>query len=111
MADPIRYFFDQHVPSAIADGLRLRGIDVLTAQEAGRCGFSDSDQLQFALASGRVIFTYDTDYLVLAAAGTTHAGIAWCAATKYSIGQLVQLLELIHGVLERSDMVNRVEYL
>ena len=37
MAEPVRYYFDQHYPSAVAKALRHRGINVLTAQEAGRC--------------------------------------------------------------------------
>jgi predicted nuclease of predicted toxin-antitoxin system len=111
VADPIRYFFDQHVQHAIAEGLRLRGADVLTAQDAGRCGRADSDQLQFATAEGRVLVTYETDFLVLAATGLQHAGIAWSDATKYSIGQMIQVLTLLHGVLDLDEMKNHVEYL
>jgi predicted nuclease of predicted toxin-antitoxin system len=84
VADPIRYFFDQHMPSAVAHGLHLRVIDVLTAQDAGRCGLADADQLQFATAEERVMVTYDPDYLALAASAIQHAGIAYFHATKYS---------------------------
>jgi len=31
----LQFFFDQHVPRAIALGLRLRGVDVVTAAEDG----------------------------------------------------------------------------
>ena len=34
-------YFDVHVPSAIADGLRLRGVDVLRAQEDGTPELND----------------------------------------------------------------------
>jgi predicted nuclease of predicted toxin-antitoxin system len=111
VADPIRFFFDQHVPSAVARGLRQHGIDVLTAQDAGRCGFSDPDQLAFATAQGRVLMTFDTDFLTLAAGGVTHAGIAWCPAVKYTVGQLIDALLLLHGVLDRDVMHDHVEYL
>lgn len=111
MADPIRYFFDQHMPSAVANGLRLRGVDVLTAQDAGRCGMDDPDQLQFSTGEQRVIVTHGPDFLALAASGVQYAGIAWCHATKYSIGELIQMLELLHCVVERDDMKNQVEYL
>jgi predicted nuclease of predicted toxin-antitoxin system len=111
VAEPIRFFLDQNMNSAVAHGLRLRGIDVLTAQEAGRCGLADPDQLQFATGEIRVLVTHDTDFLVLAASGVQHMGIAWCHATKYSIGQLIHELLILHGVLDRDDMANRVEYL
>jgi hypothetical protein len=111
VADPIRFLFDQHVPSAVTNGLRQRGIDVLTVQDAGRCGLPDAEQLQFALTLGRVMVTFDADYLALAGAGVPHAGLAWCPATKYSVGQLVYALLLLHGVLDSEDMRNHVEYL
>lgn len=111
MADPVRYFFDQHYPSAVARALRRRGIDVLTAQEASRCGLSDSDQLTFATAEERILVTFDSDYLALHNAGISHAGIVWCQATKYSIGQLVQLLMLLHDVSDREAMRHSLEYL
>jgi hypothetical protein len=40
-----------------------------------------------------------------------HAGIAWCQARKYSTGQLIQALLLLHGVLDHDAMRNHVEYL
>jgi uncharacterized protein DUF5615 len=111
VADPIRFYFDQHLPAAVTQGLRQRGVDVLTAQDAGRCGLPDAEQLQFATTEERVMVTFDSDYLALAASGVAHAGIAWCPATKYLVGQLVHALLLLHGVLDRDDMRNHVEYL
>ena len=111
MANPICFYFDQHIPAAATAGLRQHGVDVLTAQEANRYGASDQDQLAFATANGRVVVTFDTDLLTLDATGLPHGGIAWCPATKYSIGQLIQALLLVHGVLDSDDMRNHVEYL
>ena len=111
MADPIRFYFDQHIPAAVAQGLRQRGIDVLTARDTGRCGLRDIDQLQFATNDSRVMVTFDRDYIALAASGLQHAGIVWRPATKYSIGQLIYALLLVHGVLERDEMRNHIEYL
>lgn len=111
MAEPIRFYMDQHFPGPASQGLRRHGVDVLTAQEAGRCGLSDSDQLALAAAERRVMASFDTDYLSLHRAGVPHAGIAWCQEQKYSIGQLIQALLLVHGVLDDESMRNHVEYL
>jgi hypothetical protein len=111
VAEPIRYFMDQHFPSAVSQGLRQRSIDVQTAQEAGRCGEADPDQLAFALSEERVMVTFDSDFLALHLSGATHAGIAWTPQQKYGIGMLVQLLELLHATANRDQMRNRVEYL
>ncbi len=111
MADPIRYYFDQHIHSAVTIGLRAHGVDILTSQDAGRCGLPDTDQLAFATAEGRVLVSFDADFLGLAASGMPHAGIAWCPALKYSVGRLIQSLLLVQGVLNSDDMRNHVEYL
>ena len=111
MASPIQFYFDQHFPHAVANGLRQRGADVLTAQDVGRCGFADADQLQYAAQENRVLVTFDPDYLALNASGVQHTGIAWCEATKYSTGQLIQALLLVHRVLTPAEMCNHVEYL
>jgi predicted nuclease of predicted toxin-antitoxin system len=111
VAEPIRFFMDQHFPGPASQGLRRHGIDVLTAQEAGRCGSPDPDQLAFATADQRVMVTFDPDYLALHQSGVTHAGIAWCQEQKHSIGQLIRALELVQGVLDRDAMRNHVEYL
>ncbi|HWE35508.1 MAG TPA: DUF5615 family PIN-like protein [Isosphaeraceae bacterium] len=83
---------DQYIPASVSRGLRRHGANVLTAQEAGRCGFQDPDQLAFATAEGRVMVTFDSDFLTLHRAGDPHAGIAWCPETRFIIGQLIQAL-------------------
>jgi predicted nuclease of predicted toxin-antitoxin system len=53
---------DVHVPYAIAIGLRLRGVDVITAQEDGSRELEDSDLLNRATKLGRIMFTRDHVY-------------------------------------------------
>jgi predicted nuclease of predicted toxin-antitoxin system len=102
---------DQHIPAATTRGLRQRGVDALTAQGAGRCGLPDKEQLEFATDEGRVMVTFDPDFLALHADGAEHAGIAWCQEQKYTVGELLHALLLVHSVLSRDDMRNHVEYL
>lgn len=102
---------DQHIPAAVSNGLARHGVNVLTAQETGRCGTLDADQLAFATAEQRVMVTFDTDYLELHRSGILHGGIVWCPAQKHSIGQLIQALLLVHGVLDRDSMHGHLEYL
>jgi len=58
---------DQHVPRALTEGLRLRGVDVMTAYEDGASQMEDSELLDRATELGRVLFTQDDDLLVEAA--------------------------------------------
>ena len=54
---------DVHVPYAITIGLRLRGVDAVTAQEDDASELDDSTLLDRATELGRVLFTQDDDLL------------------------------------------------
>jgi hypothetical protein len=102
---------DEHYPAPVTQGLRQRGIDVLTVQDVGRGGLPDLDQLAFAKSEDWVMVTFDSDNLAIHQSGIDHAGIVWCPQQKHGIGMLIQLLELLHAVADRDQMRNRVEYL
>jgi predicted nuclease of predicted toxin-antitoxin system len=111
MPRTIRFHLDEHVARAVADGLRRLGIDVTTTPDANLLGAADADQIAYALAQGRVIFTEDDDFLVLAAAGTLHADVAYCHQNTRSIGHIIRALELIWQLYEPAEMKNRVEFI
>ena len=110
MAQKVRFYTDEHVARAVINGLRQRGVDVLTVPEAGLLGASDEEQLTQATTEGRVFFTQDTDLLRLHAAGVQHAGIVY-AAQGTSVGDLIRGLMLIHQVLDADDLRGQVEFL
>jgi predicted nuclease of predicted toxin-antitoxin system len=97
--------------SAIADGLRRRGIDVTTTPESGLLTATDEEQAAYGVQTGRVIFTQDRDFLRLHASGLPHAGIAYCEKDTKGIGEIIAGLVLIWEVLEPDEMANRVEFL
>ena len=106
----LKFYFDEHVDAAVTDALMRRGVDVLTVQAAERRGLPDNQQLTYALQEGRVMVTQDSDYIVLAASGQPHAGIAF-AQPRASIGELINALLLLHDILSSEEMQNHVEYL
>lgn len=106
----IRFYIDEHVPKAVARGLRDRGISVLTVPEAGLLGRSDEWQLNFARKASRVLFTQDADFLRLHASGAEHAGIVY-ASQQTNIGEIVRGLTLVCGLLNPEDMEGHVEFL
>jgi len=107
----IRYYLDEHVDPAVAEGLRRRGIDVTTTVEAGLTGATDEEQLGFAMADGRFCVTRDPDFLVLNSRGTTHVGIAYWHPRRRSVGQIVLDLTLLWRVATAEEMRGRVEFL
>ncbi|RIK39149.1 MAG: hypothetical protein DCC58_15740 [Chloroflexi bacterium] len=106
-----KFQFDEQFHTAVAEGLRRRGIDVVTATEAGLRSASDNEVIAHALTAGRVLVTHDDDFTAFHHQGVAHAGIAYCAPHRRSIGQLVEALVLIHEVMEAEEMVGRLEYL
>lgn len=60
----IRFHLDEHMHSAVAIGLRHRGIDITTTVEAGLMRASDPEQLAFARTQGRVFVTRDRRILM-----------------------------------------------
>jgi len=108
-------YFDVHVRRAITEGLRLRGIDVLIAQDDGAAEFEDPDLLDRSTALGRVLFTHDDDLLREAKrrqqTGETFAGVVYAHQLNISIGRCIADLELIAQASEPEEWVNRTEYL
>jgi len=108
---PVRFHLDEHIPTAVAAGLRRRNIDVTTAVQEDLLGKDDISQLAFAAKSGRVLVTQDADFLRLHAQGGAHAGIAYSRQGSISIGLMLRRLVLIHDLLSPADMVGKVEFL
>lgn len=111
MARTIRFHLDECCDPAVAEGLRRRGIDVTTTQEADLSGTEDEQQAAYGLAEKRVILTHDSDFLAVHAAGTHHAGIAFCHKDSLSIGEMIRSLVLIWEIYEPEEMGDRVEFI
>ena len=112
---PIAFYMDEHIPKAITLGLRLQGVDVLTAQEDGKEGKSDPELLDRACVLRRVVFTFDDDLLAEAARrqreGKSFCGVIYAHPLQISIGMCVRDLQIIGQAGEIMDMENRVEFL
>jgi predicted nuclease of predicted toxin-antitoxin system len=111
----IALYFDVHIPKQIATGLRVRGVDVLTAQEDGTSTLPDPELLDRATELGRPLFTCDDDLLAEAkhrqAEGIDFAGVIYIRLLKISIGQCVRDLELIAKAGEPEDLRNHIQFL
>lgn len=108
-------YLDQHVPKAIRRGLRAKQVDVLSAFEDGTSEWDDDLLLDRVQQVGRVLFTQDEDFLVIAnhrqTQGIPFAGILFARQLGISIQQAIRDLEMIAKVCDPSDFANRVEFL
>jgi hypothetical protein len=106
---------DVHVPIAVTEGLRRRGLDVLASQDDGTVRMSDEELLVRATELRRVLFTQDDDLLQIASnwqeAGRSFAGIVYAHQLLAGIGRLVDDLELVCGVCGAEELSNSVTFL
>lgn len=114
---PIKLYVDEDAMSHdLADALRLRGVDVVTALDAGMLGRSDEEQLMFASIHSRALFSFNTsDFVSLHSDfllnGKNHAGIIVARQRQLSIGEQMRRLLRIVASLTEEEMINRLEYL
>jgi Domain of unknown function (DUF5615) len=108
-------YMDVHIPAAITDGLRRNGLDVVTSQEDQTRTASDDDLLARASSLGRLLFSYDEDFLGLSAAwqraGKHFPGILHASQTGMSIGRTITDISLIAEVCSAKEVADRVIYL
>jgi uncharacterized protein with PIN domain len=106
---------DVHVPYAVTVALRLRGVDVLTAQEDGAGRFTDAELLDRAAETDRILFSQDDDLLRKAAArqhsGRSFRGLVYAHQLSMTIGQCVEELELIARSTQLAEWSNQVGFL
>ncbi len=111
----VRLYTDVHVRRAVTQGLRLRSVDVLTAQEDGAAEFLDPDLLTRAAERERLLFMQDEDMLVEAArrheTGETFRGLVYAHQLNVTIGGLIADLELIAGATNLEEWANTVVFL
>lgn len=113
----LRLYFDEDAQRGeLVQAIRLRGVDVLTNNEADFNGRSDVENLVFATEQNRVIYSFNVrDFARLHSAfiteERTHAGIILAAQQRYAVGEQVRRLLRITNTLTAEQMQDSIEYL
>ena len=113
----IRLYIDEDaMDKALVQALRARGVDVLTALEAGMIERLDEHHLEYAMAQGRALYSFNVGdfsrlHTAFLAQGKVHTGIILAQQQRYAVGeQMRRLLKLI-AARSAEDMQNQVEFL
>jgi Domain of unknown function (DUF5615) len=110
----LAFYMDQHVRAEITQGLRRRGIDVLTAFEDGAAAIDDELLLIRATALARILVTQDYDFLGIVShwqrTSREFPGIVFAIQERIDIGRMIEYLELIAQLKTADEMRNQVEY-
>jgi hypothetical protein len=110
----LRLYMSHNVHQPVTTGLRLRGVEVLTAFEDGHHTADDPDLLDRSGGLGHVLFSQDEDLLAEAVrrqrAGIPFSGLIYCHQERLGIGPLVEEFELIAKASEPSEVKDRIVY-
>ena len=111
---PVAFYMDHHVPRAITLGLRLRGVEVITANEDSTSEMDDPALLDRARELERVLFTRDDDLLAEATKrqreGISFRGVIYAHQLRVSIGTCVKDLEIIAKAGEPEDFMSPIVF-
>lgn len=108
----VSLYFDVHVDHAIGAQLRLRQVDVLTAQEDDANRLTDDLLLERASQLNRPLVTHDIRLQALAEDWQQHGrpfcGLIFGHLMQVSIGQCVRDLELIAKATDDQDWTSTI---
>ena len=112
---PVSLYMDVHVPQAITDQLRRRGVIAVTAIEDGHAEVDDAVLLERAHELGHLTFTQDIRFHVLAQDGQREnrpfSGLVFGHQLGATIGQYAHDLHLIATLSDPDEWVSVVERL
>jgi len=109
------FYMDHQVHGAITRGLRRRGVIVTTADEDGASRCDDEVLLTRATTLGRVLVTYDSDFLRITtrwlADGRSFHGMVFIYQGRTTVRHAIDDLVLISDLCSPQDMHDHIEYL
>ena len=106
---------DVHVPLAITEQLRMRKVDVVTAQRDNATRLEDSQLLDRATELNRILFSRDKDLLRIAVerqrSNYSFSGLVYAHQLRVSIGRCTDDLELIAKATNPEEWIGKVMFL
>ena len=101
---------------SLVRALRARGVDTVTALDAGMIERPDAEHLAYAAQQGRVLCTFNVGdfcrlHAAYAAQGRSHAGIVLMRQQRHSVGEEMRRLLRLVAARSAEEMRDRVEFL
>lgn len=107
----LKFYFDESVELAVSEQLAAAGLDVVSVHSLEALGEEDIVHLKRAIQMGRIIYTYDSDFLRLAKEISDHRGIIFAQAEKASIGAWQRELRALHSRLTAEQLEGQIIFL
>lgn len=107
----LRFYFDENVDIEVAAQLLRHGIEAITVRDLEKRGDTDENHLERATRMEYVLCTHDQDFLRMAAAGISHAGIAFAEHERATIGGWVKALRKLYDQETMESMIGTIQFL
>jgi len=113
----IRFYLDEDaMDSDLVRALRVRGVEVITANDVGLIALPDEKHLSWAAENGCVLYSFNvSDFMALhvsyLASAKDHAGIVLAQQQRYSVGEQMRRLLRLVEMKPAETMRNTVEFL
>ena len=104
----LKFYFDESVELAVSEQLARIGFDVVSAHSLEMLGSDDLVHLHHAAQLGRVLCSYDADFLELAETYHDHAGIIFTARKKAHIGGWIRELRALDARMSAEEIAGQV---
>jgi uncharacterized protein with PIN domain len=111
----VRVLTDEMITPRLADAMRIGGHDVVSCHGAKRAnlGIADGDQLTFAAAEGRAIYTFDARdfrrlHALWQATGREHAGIIISENLNGNLAEMIRRLQVHLNTVDAETQRNRI---
>ncbi len=110
----ISLYLDEDVNVLVADLLRARGFDVITARDAGNLQATDAEQFAYAISQSRTLVTHnrrDFEELVQVYFDSVQMHYGVIFAVRRSPQEIAQRLLAILNQVTSDEMENQVRYI
>jgi hypothetical protein len=116
MSRILLYVDEDSMDEDFVRALRSRNVDVLTVTDVGMLHCSDEDQLAWATANNRVIFSFNARdfynlHTKLLEQGLSHTGMILAPQQRYGIGELMSGVLHLINTKSAEAMQSQVEFL
>jgi predicted nuclease of predicted toxin-antitoxin system len=110
----IRLLLDEDVHVSLAQALCKRGYDAVHVQEIQRKGYSDREQLEFAITQDRCLVSFNVrDFVILhnefVVNAQEHCGIL--VSPQLPIGETLRRVLVILGTRSAEQLQNQLQFL
>ena len=110
----IKLLLDEDVHASLGQALCKRGYDAVHVQEIQRKGYSDLEQLEFAVAQGRCLVTFNVrDFVLLhnefVVNDQEHAEIL--VGAQMPIGEVIRRILIVLNTISVEQIRNQLKFL